>query len=198
MKIWIGIIGLFFCLSGFAQTTLLFVGDSLTEGYGVPKEKSYPSLVTQKLSKKGKKIKLLNGSVSGSTTASGMSRLRWFMKAKPDFLFLALGANDGLRGIKLSESEKNLREIIVLAKSKSIKVILAGMLLPTNYGEKYRSEFEEMFKKLEKEHAIHRIPFLLEGVGGEARYNQDDGIHPNEKGHELIADTVLKTLEPLL
>ncbi len=198
MKIWIGILSLFICLGSYAQTTILFVGDSLTEGYGVPKEKSYPSLVSDKLNKKGKKVKILNGSVSGSTTASGISRLRWFLKAKPDFLLLALGANDGLRGIKLQESEKNLREIIKLAKSKKIKVILAGMLLPVNYGEKYRTEFEDMFKKLEKELTIYRIPFLLKGVGGEAEYNQNDGIHPNEKGHELIAETVLKTLEPLL
>ncbi|MFT6070644.1 MAG: acyl-CoA thioesterase-1 [Bacteriovoracaceae bacterium] len=187
-----------FSHSLYAGSTLLFIGDSLTEGYGVPKEKAYPSLVAKELEKKGKTIKLLNGSVSGSTTASGLSRLRWFLKAKPSILILALGANDGLRGVKLSDSEKNLRKIIELAKENKIKVVLAGMLLPTNYGEAYRTDFEKMYKKLEKEFSLVKIPFLLEKVGGEAKYNQEDGIHPNVAGHEIIAQTVLKTLDPLL
>jgi acyl-CoA thioesterase-1 len=182
----------------YAGSTLLFIGDSLTEGYGVPKEKSYPSLVASSLKKKGLKIKLLNGSVSGSTTASGLSRLRWFLKAKPNILILALGANDGLRGVKLSDSEKSLRKIIKLAINNKIKVVLAGMLLPTNYGEKYRTDFKKMYKRLEVEFTLVKIPFLLSGVGGEAKYNQEDGIHPNEAGHEIIALTVLKTLDPLL
>ncbi len=182
----------------YAGGTLLFIGDSLTEGYGVPKEKAYPSLVASELKKKGKEIKLLNGSVSGSTTASGLSRLRWFLKAKPSILILALGANDGLRGVKLSDSEKNLRKIIELARKNKIKVVLAGMLLPTNYGETYRTDFEKMYKKLESEFSLVKIPFLLAKVGGEAKYNQEDGIHPNVAGHEVIAQTVLKTLEPLL
>ncbi len=189
---------LVFSFTVYAEKTVLFIGDSLTEGYGVPKEKSYPSLVADELKKKGKPIKLLNGSVSGSTTASGMSRLRWFLKAKPEVLVLALGANDGLRGIKLDESEKNLKKVISLAQKNKMKVVLAGMLLPVNYGPKYRTQFESMYKKLEKELKITRIPFLLEGVGGEAEMNQEDGIHPNQKGHAAIAKTVLKTLEPLL
>lgn len=188
----------FLCPALYAGSTLLFIGDSLTEGYGVAKEKAYPSLVASSLKKKGKSIKLLNGSVSGSTTASGLSRLRWFLKAKPNILILALGANDGLRGVKLSDSEKNLRTIIKLAHKNKIKIVLAGMLLPTNYGEKYRSDFEKMYKKLEVEFSLVKIPFLLKGVGGEAKYNQEDGIHPNEAGHEIIADTVLKTLDALL
>lgn len=198
MKISYLLISLIFSFSVFSQTTVLFVGDSLTEGYGVPKEKSYPHLVSEALKKRGKSIRLLNGSVSGSTTASGLSRLRWFLKAKPSILVLALGANDGLRGIKLDESEKNLRKVISLAKEKKMKVVLAGMLLPVNYGAKYRGQFEKMFKKLAKEESITRIPFLLKGVGGEKELNQEDGIHPNEKGHAVIANTVLKTLEPLL
>lgn len=198
MKTYALVLSLFFSFSLFADSTVLFIGDSLTEGYGVPKEKSYPAIVTQTLKEKGKSIKLLNGSVSGSTTASGISRLRWFLKAKPSILILALGANDGLRGIKLSESEKNLRKVIVLAQKNNIKVVLAGMLLPVNYGAKYRGQFEAMFKKLADELKITRIPFLLDKVGGEKEFNQEDGIHPNEKGHAVIAKTVLKTLEPLL
>lgn len=197
--LWISTL-IFFCLSSnvSAETAVLFLGDSLTEGYGVPKEKSYPSLVASELKKKGKPIKLLNGSVSGSTTASGMSRLRWFLKAKPSILVLALGANDGLRGVKLEDSEKNLKKVIDLAQKNKMTVVLAGMLLPVNYGPDYRGKFEKMFVKLTKENKLVRIPFLLEGVGGEKEMNQEDGIHPNEKGHEVIAKTVLKTLEPLL
>ena len=113
-------------------------------------------------------------------------------------MILALGANDGLRGVKLSDSEKNLRGIIQLARDNKVKVVLAGMLLPMNYGEKYRTNFEKMYKKLEVEFSLVKIPFLLDGVGGEAKLNQEDGIHPNEAGHEKIAQTVLKTLGPLL
>ena len=178
--------------------TVLFIGDSLTEGYGVPKADSFPSLVQKKFDNQKKKIKVLNGSVSGSTTASGLSRLRWFLKAKPDILFLALGANDGLRGIKLSESKKNLIKIIDLAREKNMKIILAGMLLPPNYGEKYRTEFEVMYKDLEKKYKLTRIPFLLKGVAGEKDLNQNDGIHPNEKGHVIISNTVYKTLRSVL
>lgn len=198
MKLTYFILLFFLTQAASGASTLLFLGDSLTEGYGVPKEKSYPSLVVSDLKKKGLKIKLLNGSVSGSTTASGLSRLRWFLKAKPSILILALGANDGLRGVKLSDSEKNLRGIIQLARDNKVKVVLAGMLLPMNYGEKYRTNFEKMYKKLEVEFSLVKIPFLLDGVGGEAKLNQEDGIHPNEAGHEKIAQTVLKTLGPLL
>ena len=198
MKLTYFILLFFLTQAASGASTLLFLGDSLTEGYGVPKEKSYPSLVASELKKKGLKIKLLNGSVSGSTTASGLSRLRWFLKAKPSILILALGANDGLRGVKLSDSEKNLRGIIQLARDNKVKVVLAGMLLPMNYGEKYRTNFEKMYKKLEVEFSLVKIPFLLDGVGGEAKLNQEDGIHPNEAGHEKIAQTVLKTLGPLL
>lgn len=198
MKLTYFILLFFLTQAASGASTLLFLGDSLTEGYGVPKEKSYPSLVVSELKKKGLKIKLLNGSVSGSTTASGLSRLRWFLKAKPSILILALGANDGLRGVKLSDSEKNLRGIIQLARDNKVKVVLAGMLLPMNYGEKYRTNFEKMYKKLEVEFSLVKIPFLLDGVGGEAKLNQEDGIHPNEAGHEKIAQTVLKTLGPLL
>lgn len=166
MKLTYFILLFFLTQAASGASTLLFLGDSLTEGYGVPKEKSYPSLVVSDLKKKGLKIKLLNGSVSGSTTASGLSRLRWFLKAKPSILILALGANDGLRGVKLSDSEKNLRGIIQLARDNKVKVVLAGMLLPMNYGEKYRTNFEKMYKKLEVEFSLVKIPFLLDGVGG--------------------------------
>ncbi len=180
------------------EKRILFIGDSLTAGYGVDKDKSYVALIEKDLISKGKKIKILNGSVTGSTTASGKSRLRFFLKAKPNILVLALGANDGLRGIQLKSSKKNLEEMIVLAKKNKMKVILAGMMLPPNYGPDYTKVFKEMYTDLEKRHQLISIPFLLEGVAANPKLNQEDGIHPNEKGHLVMKETVLKYLRPLL
>lgn len=178
---------------------ILFLGDSLTEGYGVAKEVAYP-LIFKKLVKQrlDKEVDILNGSVSGSTTSSALSRLRWFIRQKPQMMFLALGANDGLRGISLEVSKKNLEETIELAQAHDIQVVLAGMLLPTNYGEDYRQGFEKMFADLAKKYKLTTIPFLLEGVATVKELNQADGIHPNEKGHEIMAETVFKKLEELL
>lgn len=181
------------------EKTILFLGDSLTEGYGVPKKKSYPVLTQKELKEKyGTSVKILNGSISGSTTASASSRLKWFLKAKPDILFLALGANDGLRGVKVEESKKNLGKVIAMAKEKGLKVIIAGMMVPPNYGPDYGKKFKAMYPALAKEHNITLLPFILEGVAGEKKYNQEDGIHPNESGHEKMASLVAKFLHPLL
>lgn len=175
--------------------TILFLGDSLTEGYQLSKEEAYPALIEKELKKTRKDIKVINGGVSGATTASGMKRLDWYLKAKPDIMVLALGANDGLRGMKLSETEKNLAAVIEKAQARNIEVILAGMKMPTNMGEPYRSNFENVFTKLSKKYSVKLIPFLLEGVGGVPKYNLPDGIHPNPQGHEIMAKTVLKVLE---
>jgi acyl-CoA thioesterase I len=176
--------------------TVLFIGDSLTAGYGVSKEAAYPTLVSQMFLKDlGRSMEVLNGSVSGSTTASGLSRLRWFLKKQPDILVLALGANDGLRGLSLDESKKNLDEIISAAIDAKIKVVLAGMLMPSNYGEDYRASFTSMYQDLVNKHKVEFIPFLLEGVATIAELNQSDGIHPNEKGHEIMAKTVYEHLK---
>lgn len=183
--------------SAFGET-ILFLGDSLTEGYQLAKEDAYPALVEKELKKTHKDIKVINGGVSGATSASGMKRLDWYLKAKPDIMVLALGANDGLRGMKLSETEKNLTSVIEKARGRNIDIILAGMKMPTNMGEKYRAEFEAIFPKLAKKYSLPLIPFLLEGVGGKPELNLPDGIHPNPKGHEVMAKTVLKVLEPEL
>ena len=180
------------------QTTILFIGDSLTEGYGVAQENGYVSLIESELKEKGKSIKILNGSVSGSTTSSGLKRLKWFLKAKPDILFLELGANDGLRGVKLDVSRKNLDDIILLALKNKMRVLLAGMMLPPNYGPEYTKNFKNMFIELTKKHNINMIPFILEGVAGQKDLNLADGIHPNEKGHKILKSKVIKYLEPLL
>jgi acyl-CoA thioesterase-1 len=178
----------------YAQT-ILFLGDSLTEGYQLSKEEAFPAIIERTLKTKHKDIKVLNGGVSGATSASGMKRLNWYQKAKPEIMVLALGANDGLRGIKPAVTEKNLSEIIEKAQKLDMTVILAGMKMPTNMGEPYLTQFENIFPKLAKKYQVKLIPFLLEGVGGVPKLNLPDGIHPNPEGHEVMAKTVLKVLE---
>lgn len=174
--------------------TIVFLGDSLTEGYQLAKEEAYPALVERALKKSGKDVKVINGGVSGATSASGPKRLDWYLKAKPDILVLALGANDGLRGLKILETEKNLSLVVEKAKEQGITVILAGMKMPTNMGESYRKDFEKIFPAIAKKYKIKLIPFLLEGVGGKPEFNLPDGIHPNPKGHEIMAKLVLYVL----
>ncbi len=175
--------------------TILFLGDSLTEGYQLSKEQAYPALVEMELKKYDKNVKVINGGVSGATSASGLKRMDWYLKAKPDVMVLALGANDGLRGLKVLETQKNLALVIEKAKKRQIKVILAGMKMPTNMGKTYQTQFENIFPYLSKKYSLTLIPFLLEGVGGKPEYNLPDGIHPNPKGHEIMAKNVLKFLE---
>jgi acyl-CoA thioesterase-1 len=179
-------------------TDVLFLGDSLTEGYGVPKNKSFPIIAINKLKDVKPDITMLNGSVSGSTSASAVSRVKWFSKVNPKILFLSLGANDGLRGIDVKETQKNLEAAIKLAVSKGMVVILAGMKAPPNYGAAYSKGFSNIFKKLASRYKLIYIPFLLDKIAGVKEYNQNDGIHPNEKGHEIMAETILPFLKQSL
>jgi acyl-CoA thioesterase-1 len=183
-----------FSLSAMGQT-ILFLGDSLTEGYQLSKEEAYPALIEKHLKKTHKEIKIINGGVSGATSASGLKRMDWYLKAKPEIMVLVLGANDGLRGLKIDQTERNLSSVIEKAKERNIKVILGGMQMPTNMGVSYRKEFQEIYPKLAKKYSIKLIPFILEGVGGVPSLNLPDGIHPNPKGHEVMAKNVLKVLE---
>lgn len=176
-------------------TTILFLGDSLTEGYQLAQEEAYPALIEKEFKNQGKNVKVINGGVSGATSASGLKRMDWYLKSNPDIMILALGANDGLRGLKLVETEKNLSLVVEKALSRKIKVILAGMKMPTNYGEAYRNQFEQIFKKVASRYKLRLIPFLLTGVAGVADLNLADGIHPNPKGHKIMANTVMKVLE---
>jgi acyl-CoA thioesterase-1 len=172
------------------ERRILIIGDSLTEGYGVSKKDAYPNQLQLLLNQKKIKAKIVNAGSSGSTSASALSRLKWHMKVKPYLLILALGGNDGLRGIKPSSTKENLKRAIILAKEKGVVVYLAGMQMPYNYGADYRKAFSGVFKELIKEHKLKEIPFLLKDVGGKKELNQPDGIHPNEKGHKIIAQTV--------
>lgn len=174
---------------------LLFLGDSITAGYGVTKADSFVGLIEARYKKTKNKIKVINGGVSGSTSASCVKRIKWQLKAGVDMVVIALGANDGLRGVPTETSFKNLDACISLAKENKAKIILAGMLMPKNYGKKYRQDFENIFKRLNKKHKPIFFPFLLEGVGGVVDLNQSDGIHPNEKGHKVIFNKLIKVLE---
>lgn len=178
-----------------APTHILFLGDSLSEGQGVDEGDSFPRVVERNLKAKKRDVVVINGGVSGATSASGMNRLKWHMKNKVDIVVLELGANDGLRGLKLSETEKNLKAIITFAKSKKVKVLLLGLLMPPNYGKKYTTEFENMYKNIGRTEKIPFFPFLLKKVAGITKYNQADGIHPNVLGHELIAAEVTTFIE---
>lgn len=178
-----------------AAQTVLFLGDSLTEGYGINPDYAFPALIEKKIKNSvSKEGVVINGGVSGSTTASGLKRLEWYKKRKPTHMLLALGANDGLRGLKVDQSEKNLRNIIEAAQKEGIKVVLAGMQMPTNYGGDYRKKFEAIYPRLAKDYKIKLVPFLLDGVGGHSKLNLPDGIHPNPEGHKIIAETVWSVL----
>lgn len=178
--------------------TVLFLGDSLTEGHQLAREEAFPAVLEKSLKPSHPELKVINGGVSGATTASGLKRLDWYVKAKPDVMVLALGANDGLRGTKLGETEKNLGQIIDKAQASGMKVLLVGMKMPTNYGEPYRTDFEKMFPALAKKYKLPIVPFLLEGVAGQTKLNIADGIHPNPEGHKIMARLVQRYLEPLL
>jgi acyl-CoA thioesterase-1 len=177
------------------QYKIIMLGDSLTAGYGVGQEHSYPTHVEKILNSKNIPVELINAGISGSTTASAVSRLKWLLNAKPTHLFLALGANDGLRGFKLDVTEKNLREAIRLAKENNIKVFLAGMMIPPNYGIDYTEKFKNLFVSIARKEKVPLLPFLLEGVAGEKDLNIADGIHPNIEGHKIIAKNVAKFFE---
>ncbi len=182
-----------------ATTTIVFLGDSLTEGYGLEKTEAFPYLFEQALKAKGyKDIKVVNAGISGSTSASALSRLKWYLRINPTILVLALGANDGLRGLDPQAMKKNLATAIKLAQDRNIRVVLAGIKVPRNYGIQYTEEFEAVFPQLAEEFKIPLIPFLLDGVAARPEMNLPDGIHPNSRGHQIIARHVLENLLPLL
>ncbi|WP_368030040.1 arylesterase [Arcobacter sp. s6] len=176
--------------------TILFLGDSLTEGLGVTKEDAFPKLVETMIQNELKKdVTVINGGVSGSTTSDGLDRLKWYMKKKPSIVFLALGANDGLRGLDLKQSQENLEEIIKYAQDSNAKVLLADMLIPPNYGPEYSENFRKMYEQLKDKYKLKSMPFLLEGVAGNKELNQRDGIHPNEQGHKIISKNVFEFMK---
>lgn len=177
---------------------LLILGDSLTEGYGVARSAAFPALIELKMKADHKDGSVINAGVSGSTSASAVSRLKWQMKSKPDLVLLALGSNDGLRGLSTIELEKNLAAAIELAQKEKVPVVLIGMIMPPNYSKDYTEKFNSVYSKLAKKYKLKFISFLLEGVAGDSKLNQPDAIHPNEKGHQIIATHVYNEIKELL
>ena len=180
--------------------TILFLGDSLTAGYGIDPDLAYPNLIAEKIDALDLPHAVLPSGLSGETSAGGLRRIDWMLQKPISILVLALGSNDGLRGIDLSDTEKNLQAIIDKTKAKypDVRIVIAGMLMPPNLGPSYTSQFQAMYPRLAKANDAALIPFLLENVAGQKRLNLPDGIHPNPAGHKLVAENVWKILQPLL
>ncbi len=173
-------------------------GDSLTAGFGVQADESYPAQLQRRLDSLGYRFRVINAGVSGDTTAGGLRRVPWVLNNKPELVILELGANDGLRGLPVDQTRSNLRQIIRQLQEAGTTIVLAGMKLPPNYGQDYAAGFEAMYRMLAKEYRLALIPFFLEGVGGSSSLNQADGIHPTKEGYEVIVEQVLKVLRPML
>lgn len=176
----------------------VIIGDSITEGYGVSHDQAYPHLLQQKIDKLGKKWRVVNSGISGSTAASAPSRVTWILKQRPALVLIALGGNDGLRGAPVKTIEENLSKAVEACKSAGVKVLVAGMQLPPNYGADYTAQFKGAFARVANKAGVPLLPFLLENVGGKPELNQADAIHPNEKGHAIVADTVFKFVKGYL
>ena len=180
--------------------TILFLGNSLTAGYGLQKSQAFPALIQQKIDSLGWNFEVVNAGLSGETSSGGLRRINWLLKRKADVLVLELGANDALRGIYSELTKKNLQAIIDSTKNKypNVEIVVAGMLAPPNLGKEYTDKFRSIFTNLaEKNHAL-LIPFVLENVGGIPELNLSDGIHPTSEGHRIVAENVWKVLKPVL
>jgi len=182
------------------QKTILFFGDSLTAGYGLSPEEAFPALIEKKLNKASARVRVVNAGLSGETSAGGLSRIDWVLRQPIDIFVLELGANDGLRGLPLKQTVSNLQAIIdkVVAKQPDVKIVMAGMMVPPNLGQAYTEEFRNIYPTLARKNKATLIPFILEGVAGDEKLNQADGIHPNVEGHQIIANNLLRTFEELV
>ena len=177
---------------------IVALGYSLTAGLGIEIEDAYPTLLGRQLRDEGFDVTVINAGVSGDTTAAGLRRAAWSLVGDVRVLILALGGNDGLRGLPVDQMKQNLAEIVTLAKGRGIEVLLAGMEAPPNFGSRYTNDFRAVFRELADEHDLVFMPFLLNGVAGDPRLNQDDGIHPNVDGAAIVARRVREAIEPLL
>jgi acyl-CoA thioesterase-1 len=181
-----------------ARPRVVVLGDSLTAGLGLPPQEAFPALLQRKIDADNLKFEVINAGVSGDTSAGGLRRLDWALEGDVQVLIVGLGANDGLRGLPVEEMRRNLSTIIERAQARHITVVLCGMEAPPNFGASYTTAFRAAYKALASKYDVAFVPFLLDGVAGLADLNQEDGIHPNARGAQRVADTVWSTLRPLL
>ena len=177
---------------------VIFLGDSLTAGNGLPADSAFPSLVAEMSRERGRPLRVVNAGVSGDTTAGGLDRVMWLLEQKPDLLVVGLGVNDAFRGQPVDRIEANVRAIVTRAKSAGARVLLLGMRVPTNYGPDYTEAFAAIYPRIAKSEKVSLMPFLLDGVGGHPELNLDDGIHPNREGQRIVATNVLVYVERAL
>ncbi len=182
------------------KPVIMFFGNSITAGYGIDQSDAFSAIIQRRLDSLGYNYRVINAGLSGETTASGLSRVDWVLRTIPEIFVLELAGNDGLRGLPVPETKKNLLSIIdkVRSANPDVKIVLAGMEVPPNMGPDYASEFRAIFPEVAKAKEVTLIPFILDKVGGEPSLNLPDGIHPTEEGHQIVAETVWKYLEPLL
>ena len=183
---------------GYAEPVILAFGDSLTAGFGVDAQDSYPARLERLLAEKGYSYKVVNAGVSGDTTAGGAARIEWVLQHDPEIVILELGANDGLRGLSIPEMRKNLAKIIEACQKKGAKVLLAGMEITPNLGAEYTKDFRESFTLLAKQYKVPLIPFFLENVAARPELTRPDGVHPLAEGYAIVTQTVFQYLEPML
>jgi acyl-CoA thioesterase-1 len=183
-----------------AARNVVFLGDSLTAGFGLPPTEAFPALIGEKIRAAGLPFQVENAGLSGDTSAGALRRTDWLLQRPIDVLVIELGGNDGLRGLPVKSLKANLQAIIDKGKAKnpSVKIVIAGMQIPPNLGPDYAASFAKLYAELARENNAVLIPFLLEGVGGHQDLNQRDMIHPTAAGHRVIADLVWRTLEPIL
>ena len=180
------------------KLVVLAFGDSLTAGFGVDEEYSFPSRIQVKIDNENLDYKVVNAGISGDTTAGGVARINWLMKHKPKIVILALGANDGLRGLSVDEMYTNLETMIQVFHEHNAQVLFAGMKALPNYGEDYAKKFESVFPELAKKYNLVYLPFLLEGLAGVREHTRPDGLHPTASGYKVVADLVWRYLQPML
>lgn len=181
-----------------AERVVVALGDSLTAGQGVAPDEAYPAVLEARLRREGYLYRVVNAGVSGDTSAGGLRRVEWMLRARPDVVIVALGANDGLRGLSVDALRDNLEAIVTRLRASGARVLLAGMRVPPNYGDDYARAFAAVFPAVARRTGVPLAPFLLDGVAGDTRLNQPDGIHPTAEGQRVVADRLWPHLRPLL
>jgi len=180
------------------RPVVVFLGDSLTAGYGLAEEQAWPAVLEERFAEEGVAFRAVNAGVSGDTSAGGLRRLDWVLRTRPDVVVVELGANEGLRGLELGPVEENLRQVVRRSGEAGARVLLVGLRIPPNYGPDYTRRFAEIYPRVAAELGVPLVPFLLEGVGGEPSLNLGDGVHPNVEGHRRVAGVVAPHLRPLV